>query len=237
MRTAEDLQRIVAGLAVQEAMVQDALARGLQRDEEYSRALQTTLDRALVQEQAAALRAVAVPEDSLRAFYARFANDFLEAPTADVSEILVDDAALAHRLRAELDGGADFATLARMHTVRPGGKARGGHLGSVAQAELGALGASVFEAAPGTVVGPLAVDGKVVLLRVNRRVPGRVLPYEQARPRVRELVARRLGDRALDAHLSALREAGGLTFDLPALATLELSASVTTARPAVAGGR
>jgi parvulin-like peptidyl-prolyl isomerase len=224
VRTSGDLQAVVRALAVQEGIVQDARARGLERDAEYSRALRQQLDRALVTARAAALRRVDVPEDSVRAFHARYGADLTAPPAADVSEILVDDPALARRLRALLDGGADFDALARAHTVRPGARDALGRLGWVTQAELGGIGAPVFDAAPGALVGPGATGGKFAVLRVNARRAARPLPYDEARPRLLTLVAARLGERSLDAHLRALRDAGGLTFDLPALAALPLYA-------------
>ncbi|HYE57208.1 MAG TPA: peptidyl-prolyl cis-trans isomerase [Rhodothermales bacterium] len=231
VRTPEDLETIVRALAVQEGLVQDARARGLERDEDFSRTLRQQLDRYLVTERARALRQVQVPEDSLRAFFARFGSDMTYPPTADVSEILVDDAALARRLRAQLDGGADLEMLARMHTVRPGGRETGGRLGWATQEALGALGSAVFEAAPGSLLGPIPTGGKFAVLRVNARAPSRPLSYEEARPRLQALVSARMGEQALDAHLRALRDAGGLTFDLPALAALPLYAGTRSVTP------
>ena len=50
---------------------------------------------------------------------------------ATVAHILVADEATAKSLKAKLDAGADFATLAKENSIDPGTKDNGGNLGFI----------------------------------------------------------------------------------------------------------
>ena len=70
----------------------------------------------------------AVTEESVRAEYDKFVADFAPADEIRASHILVAEEAEANAIKAELDGGADFATLAKEKSIDPGA-ANGGDLG------------------------------------------------------------------------------------------------------------
>ena len=229
-----DLEALVRSLAVQETVVQDALARGLDRDPAYARAVADKMELWIVLQQRAALARVDVPADSVGAAYARWAS-VLEMPArADVSEILVASAEEAARVRAALDGGADFDALAAARSVRPGAAGAKGRLGFVTSGQLGALGAPVFAARAGSVVGPLEAGGGHAFFRVHRVERARPMTEAEAEPIVRARLAEIFGARAVDTHLRGLRDAIGITVDVQALATLPLYAGQ---RPPAAAAR
>ncbi len=70
----------------------------------------------------------AVTEEAVRAEYDKFVAEFVPADEIRASHILVADEAEANAIKAELDGGADFATLAKEKSIDPGA-ANGGDLG------------------------------------------------------------------------------------------------------------
>merc|ERR1712086_575256 len=59
----------------------------------------------------------------------------IEAKSAEASHILVPDEAKATELKAEIEGGADFAELAAKHSTCPSGKP-GGSLGSFGPGQM-----------------------------------------------------------------------------------------------------
>lgn len=69
-----------------------------------------------------------VTEAAVRAEYDKFVADFTPSEEIRASHILVADEAEAKAIKAELDGGADFATLAKEKSIDPGA-ANGGDLG------------------------------------------------------------------------------------------------------------
>ena len=70
----------------------------------------------------------AVTEEAVRADYDKFVAEFVPADEIRASHILVADEAEANAIKAELDGGADFATIAKEKSIDPGA-ANGGDLG------------------------------------------------------------------------------------------------------------
>jgi peptidyl-prolyl cis-trans isomerase C len=70
----------------------------------------------------------AVTEPAVRAEYDKFVAEFVPSDEIRASHILVADEAEANAIKAELDGGADFATIAKEKSIDPGA-ANGGDLG------------------------------------------------------------------------------------------------------------
>ena len=85
-------------------------------------------DRALRRAYFAETIANAVTEEAVRAEYDAYVDQFEPQPEIRASHILVETEDEAKEIKAELDAGADFATLAREHSIDPGA-ANGGDLG------------------------------------------------------------------------------------------------------------
>lgn len=85
-------------------------------------------DRALRRAYFADAIANTVNEAAVRADYDKFVADFKPAEERRASHILVKTEEEAKAIKAELDGGADFATIAKEKSIDPGA-ANGGDLG------------------------------------------------------------------------------------------------------------
>jgi len=85
-------------------------------------------DRALRRAYFADAIANTVTEAAVRADYDKFVADFKPAEERRASHILVKTEEEAKAIKAELDGGADFATIAKEKSIDPGA-ANGGDLG------------------------------------------------------------------------------------------------------------
>lgn len=223
VRSPEDLEALVVGLLVQQELLRAALEGGLDRDAAFRAAYHDAMTAHLVRERRAALTRVAdVPEDSLKAAYARYGADMVRAPRVEVSEILVATLDEAREVRRMLEAGVPFEGLAASRSLRPGAAETGGSLGLVAREELGMLGAAVFGAAPESLLGPIEVAGRYAVLRVGARQEPRPMPYAEARPTLEAQYRERQGARQLRAHLQALRDAADVQVDHAVLAALSL---------------
>jgi peptidyl-prolyl cis-trans isomerase C len=110
------------------ALVIEAKREGLQKDPAVARQVQAAEDHAL---QSALLSKEVGPKVTDEAVKARFEKDQASKPPEEevrASHILVANEADAKKIIAELNGGADFATLAKANSTDPGGKT-GGDLG------------------------------------------------------------------------------------------------------------
>lgn len=94
----------------------------------FQQRLQYLEERALRRAYFADTIANAVTEESVRAEYDKFVADFQPADEIRASHILVATEDEAKAIKADLDGGADFATIAKEKSIDPGA-ANGGDLG------------------------------------------------------------------------------------------------------------
>lgn len=181
VRDRRSLDAFVSGLVVRELLMERSRDLGLDRTERFRGALSRAMDTWLYEqgyERIAASEPIA--DDTLRAWYARYADDYVLPERVAVREIVVTTAATADSLRNALEQ-ADFAELARRHSVRTASSASGGDLGYLTRDELGPLADRVFDAPPGAVIGPVPVRGVHLLLEVGDRQPARPATFEEVR--------------------------------------------------------
>ncbi|MBT6275883.1 MAG: peptidylprolyl isomerase [Chromatiales bacterium] len=89
--------------------------------------------------------------------------------TATARHILVDTQETCESLKTQIEGGADFAALAREHSSCPSGRS-GGDLGSFGPGQMvPEFDKVVFSADVGTVQGPVQTQFGFHLLEVTKR--------------------------------------------------------------------
>ena len=90
-------------------------------------------------------------------------------PKARASHILVPSQAQCESLKAQIEGGADFAETARTHSKCPSGR-RGGDLGEFGPGQMVAeFDSVVFSAEIGKVQGPVKTQFGYHLIKVVSR--------------------------------------------------------------------
>jgi peptidyl-prolyl cis-trans isomerase C len=143
----------------------------------------------------------ALTDEALEAAYAARYADAEPKTEYNAAHILVETEDEANRLQAEIEGGADFAELARQHSTDPGSGPRGGDLGWFG---LGMMvppfEAAVVGATPGTVAGPVQTQFGWHLVLVRETRLAEVPTLADVR---NELVAE-LEQAAVEAHIAAL---------------------------------
>ncbi|MDI5892323.1 MULTISPECIES: peptidylprolyl isomerase [Halomonas] len=88
---------------------------------------------------------------------------------ASARHILVDSEAKCNELKAEIEGGRDFAEVAREHSSCPSGK-QGGELGTFGPGQMvPEFDKAVFEGEVGKVQGPVKTQFGYHLLEVTER--------------------------------------------------------------------
>ena len=158
-----------------------------------------------------ALRAVmagAVTDAGLQAAYdARF-KDAAPATEYHAAHILVDSEEKAADLKAQVEGGADFAVLAREHSTDPGSGARGGDLGWFGLGQM----VKPFEDAvvalePGQVGGPIQTQFGWHIIRLTETRLAAVPTLDQMRDELSAEIERQ----AVDAHIADLTARAEIT--------------------------
>lgn len=165
-----------AGVTGQEAF--DALSAEYQDFQARLGAQAAVLAEALAAE---AQEANAVSDEEVRAYYDDNQSQFDQRC---VSHILVDDEATANDLLTQLQGGADFATLAQANSTDTGSAAQGGDLGcQAAGAFVPEFEAAIDEATVGEVFGPVQTQFGYHLILVNSKG---VQPFDEVEEQIRQ---------------------------------------------------
>ena len=119
---------LVRVLIDMKVMAQAGRDSGMAETPLFQQRLKYLEDRSLRRAFFAETIANAVTEAAVRADYDKFVADFVPSEEIRASHILVATEEEAKAVKAELDGGADFATLAKEKSIDPGA-ANGGDLG------------------------------------------------------------------------------------------------------------
>lgn len=194
--------RAAAGhaLAIRALLLHRALELGLEATPQFDAAgREETLEEALIRELLDAEIEVRVPSDAeCRRVYDAVPERFRTLALSEASHILIEPRGQEHdavhaaydaaeRLIAILDGGAcTFAELARDHSDCPSG-ATGGSLGQLAPGDLVPEVECVLAGlAPGAVATePVRSRFGWHVLRLDRRIDGRLLPFDLVEERIR----------------------------------------------------
>ena len=145
----------------------------------------------------------AVDAEKVQAAYDAQIGAFEPQPEFSAAHILVDDEEKAKALKAEIDGGADFAEVAKANSA-DGSAASGGDLGwfglgqMVPEFETAVSGMEV-----GDVSAPVQSQFGWHLIKLNEKRETTPPPLEQARPEIEN----QLRQAALEAKLAELRAA------------------------------
>lgn len=119
------LLRILIDMKVMSTAAREA---GMDQTDLFARRKAYLEERALRRAYFSDAIASSVTEESVRAAYDELVAQFEPQPEIRASHILVETEEKAKELKAEIDGGADFATLAKENSIDPGAS-NGGDLG------------------------------------------------------------------------------------------------------------
>lgn len=159
---------------------------------------------------AEAVAGSAVDDAAVQAAYDKQVADFKPAPEYNASHILVDTEEKAKALKAEIDGGADFAELAKANSS-DGSAAGGGELGWFSDGQM----VPEFETAVkaltvGAVSEPVKTQFGWHIVRLNETRETAAPTLEEVRPQIED----GLRQAAVQARLETLKAAA--TIDKPA---------------------
>lgn len=152
----------------------------------------------------------AVTDESIAAAYLAFTTEFdgrEPTPEYNASHIIVQTEEEAIKLRAELDAGADFATLAREHSF-DGAAANGGNLGWFGPgAMIPEFENAVAAMEVGSISGPLQTQFGWHLIQLNETRMTTAPALEEVRDALVESIQRE----AAQAEMNRLKEAATIT--------------------------
>lgn len=155
-------------------MAHDARRKGLDKSEAFTRSHELALGNLMLiklREQILA-EAPAPTEEDLQAFYEEHKQRFRSPPHAQLEEILLETPSEARQIAAQIEAGAEWSELARVHSQR---RNVGDGLLYVSQSQAPFLGEvwmnAVMNAELNQLQGPIQTRGGYSIFRVIERYP------------------------------------------------------------------
>ena len=159
--------RLASELAKTELLYREAIERGLHLKESTQAQIQISNRELLVTLLKQDALEAGSTDEAIQAYYDKHIMQF-KVDQRELELIATPDLELANRLKAEIEGGADFAALALEHSVDERSKSEGGKIGWVPLPSLVPDVAAFIEgAAEGDVVGPISLGGAHGIFRVG----------------------------------------------------------------------
>lgn len=193
---------------------------GIPQSSSFKRKLEETEKMLLAEELLQReLKNIEITEKDLREFYEKNRNQYKEPEGVKLRHILIyvpkdadnktKERALtrAKQIRAQLLKGVKFEELAKIHSDDIASKEKGGDLGIIRRGEtVPEFEDKVFKLKPGEISEPILSPYGYHIVRVERRIPEEILPYEKVKDRVREDLLREKERELLVKLIERLRE-------------------------------
>jgi peptidyl-prolyl cis-trans isomerase C len=181
--THPEFARVLDQLIDQTLMAQEAEARGLDQDEQARHRLEIARERILGNLLLESLVASEVTQGAIRDMYEEQVALQQLGDEVRLAQIVTETEAEANEVKAKLDAGEAFATLAFQYSTDLRTRAEGGELGWVAVDRLDPeLVGEVGNTPVGNVSDPFETESGWVILKLNDRRQEAPKTFEEMRP-------------------------------------------------------
>lgn len=199
-------------LVIGEILRQRAVALGFPVADSGSLAGQDDFIEQLLQ------RDMEIPEasdDECRLYFEKNPQRFTSSPLIELKHILiaaapdddqqrVESKTIAENILAQLRAGEKFSHLAKQYSACPS-KETGGSLGQISAGQtVPEFERQIFSAEAGLLPDPVESRYGFHVVSIERKVPGKALPYEQARSRIRQYLNEKVKAKATAQYIQSL---------------------------------
>lgn len=133
-----------------------------------------------------------IPEESIKAHYNEYKNQYNFSASMQVSHIIVDNLDTAEKVKKELDQGAAFPLLAQEYSIDEESKNNGGYLGFITTSSQffpAGYEEVAQEIEEETYSEPFQVDTGVAIIYLHRKLPSVAFTYDEIKPYVKSELA------------------------------------------------
>ena len=172
-------------------------------------------------------------EADMEKYYEDNKEQFQQPESRDVSHILVKTKAKADALYAELEDGANFATLAKENSTDPGSKKNGGKLPVTKGSTVAPFDKAAFELDTGKYSKPIKTEFGWHIIKADSDVkPATTTPYEDVKASIEQQLAQEKQQTAINAWLEELKKKYPVVYAVgfapPKVTTTDTGATPTT---------
>jgi len=130
------------------------------------------------------LALVPVADSEITKYYTKNIGYYTNEQEMNVQEIVVGNDSLAFALRADIQLGADFGSLASKYSLRSWSAKHNGEMGLAPISKFGGLKDTLWAAPLGELLGPLKFDKYYGLFRVLEKEGGKPIDVASVRPQI-----------------------------------------------------
>jgi len=140
-------------------------------------------------------------------YYNEHKSQYGKAERRNISIILTKDEAAAKAAKAEIEGGADFATVAKKVSIDPLSKSNGGYLPEVTQGEEEkALDEAIFSAKVGVLGGPVKTPFGYYVYKVEKVLPSTQQSLAESEAAIKQQIGSEGSQKALTKFVEEFRK-------------------------------
>jgi len=153
----------------------------------------------------AVIKKVTVSDADIKAYYDKNPTQYQQPASREVRHILVKTEALAQKLHDQIQGGADFAKLAKKYTQDQASKADGGKFTAFKGRTVAPFDEFVFSAKTGDLSDPIKTEFGWHIIEVLSAVkPATTTPLDQVKDAIKTTVLQTKQNAAMKAWIAAL---------------------------------
>lgn len=185
----DNLKTVIQGLLIQEKLLGLAEKTGYEKNPVVIEAIANADNNLFLKYKRAEIIREAVVSDSIaREYFMQNKTDFELPAEISIQEIIIDNHQQALNLKKELLQGADFAALARQHSLRKWTAQNGGVIDFTPLDRFGNLKDDLWQAAEGELLGPIGFEGFYGIFKVLGKKDQQIPEYESIKEKVQQAV-------------------------------------------------
>lgn len=200
-------KEVVNELVYQTLLYEDAMEKGMDKDDEFTQVLEKTKESMLKTYALGKLLAtVSVTDDEIKKFYKDNKDLFKENESADASHILVAEEDKANEIYEKVKSGEDFASLAKEFSTCPS-KEKGGELGTFTRGQMvKEFEDAVFNNEVATITEPVKTQFGYHIIKINDKNEGRDLSFDEVKDKIAAQVRRQKEQALYNEKITELKE-------------------------------
>ncbi|HET6465563.1 MAG TPA: peptidyl-prolyl cis-trans isomerase [Nitrospiria bacterium] len=153
---------------------------------------------------------IQIPEAEVQSYYKQHPKDFIHPAEVRARQIVVANEETAKSLRLQLTQGADFASLAKTHSLSPD-KEQGGDLGFFTKGDMPEEFDIVFSLEVGKISPIVKTAYGYHLFKVEERHPEKSMTPSEAAERIRAQLTQERREQSFAAWVARLKEKARIT--------------------------
>ncbi len=196
------------GIINQKLLYKEALKQNLEADAAVRKQIEEATKDILIKEylKKEIEQKVTVSDSDAKTYYEANKDKFKEPEKIKVSHILVDSEAEAKDILAKLNGGADFATLAKEKSKCPS-KDKGGDLGLLAKGQtVPEFEQAAFALQPGQLSGVVKTQFGYHIIIVTERQPEKELSFDEVKDQLKQMLLSQKQKERFESLLKELKD-------------------------------